>query len=156
MKSINNWFFPMSMHKRITHSLFLGLITTTTLFVSTFNAKAHAQNLSVNNNDVMNYAQAVLAIEPVRQQAFGEIKKIIGSGNIPKIVCNEPNSMNSLPGRARDIAINYCKDSQEIVEGNGLTIEQFNRITMEIPKNNGLKKRVYDQLIQLQQRKSRS
>jgi len=146
----------MSMHKRITHSLFLGLITTTTLFVSTFNAKAHAQNLSVNNNDVMNYAQAVLAIEPVRQQAFGEIKKIIGSGNIPKIVCNEPNSMNSLPGRARDIAINYCKDSQEIVEGNGLTIEQFNRITMEIPKNNGLKKRVYDQLIQLQQRKSRS
>lgn len=146
----------MSMHKRITHSLFLGLITTTTLFVSTFNAKAHAQNLSVNNNDVMSYAQAVLAIEPVRQQAFGEIKKIIGSGNIPKIVCNEPNSMNSLPGRARDIAINYCKDSQAIVEGNGLTIEQFNRITMEIPKNNSLKKRVYEQLIQLQQRKSRS
>ncbi|AUT00739.1 hypothetical protein CLI64_10200 [Nostoc sp. CENA543] len=157
MESINNWGFPKILHKRITHSLFLGLITATSLFVSTWNTKALAQNLSVSNNDIVSYAQALLAIEPVRQQAFREIKRIIGSGNIPQIVCNEPDSINSLTNQeARDVARNYCKDSQAIVEDKGLTIEKFNKITVEISRNNGLKKRVYDQLLQLQQRKSLS
>jgi hypothetical protein len=120
--------------------------------LSTFSLKANAQNLSVNKNEITSYAQALLAMEPARQQAFGEIKRIVGSGNIPKIVCHEPNSMNSLPNRARDIAVNYCKQSQEIVENNGLSIDRFNRITMEIPNNRNLKQQIYETLVQLQKK----
>lgn len=151
MKTIN-LFFQMSMHKRITHSFLFGLITTTSLVLSTFSVKAHAQNLSVNQNEITSYAQALLAMEPARQQAFGEIKKIVGNGNVPKIVCNEPSSMNGLPNRARDIAVNYCKRSQEIVENHGLSIDRFNRITMEIPNNNRLKQQIYETLVRLQKK----
>ncbi|UKO98247.1 DUF4168 domain-containing protein [Nostoc sp. UHCC 0870] len=152
MKTINNLFFQTSMHKRMTHNFLFGLITTTTLVLSTFSLKANAQNLSVNKNEITSYAQALLAMEPARQQAFGEIKRIVGSGNIPKIVCHEPNSMNSLPNRARDIAVNYCKQSQEIVENYGLSIDRFNRITMEIPNNRNLKQQIYETLVQLQKK----
>lgn len=151
MKTINNRFSAKIKPQRVTYNLFLGLITTTTLLLSTFNLKANAQNLSVNNNQVTSYAEAVLAIEPVRQRAFSAIKKIMG-GNIPQIVCNEPDSMNSLPGQARDIAVNYCKKSQDIVESKGLSIEEFNLITVEISRNNKLRQRVYDRLIQLQKK----
>ncbi|WP_414576166.1 DUF4168 domain-containing protein [Anabaena sp. CCY 9402-a] len=150
MKTINNLFFQTSMHKRITHNFLFGLITATTLVLSTLSLKANAQNLSVNKNEITSYAQALLAIEPARQQAFGAIKKIVGNENVPKIVCNQPNSMNDLPNRARDIAVNYCKQSQEIVENHGLTIDKFNRITMEIPKNNNLKQEIYETLVRLQ------
>lgn len=149
MKTIN-LFFQISMHKRITHSFLFGLITTTSLVLSTFSFKAHAQNLSVNQNEITNYAQALLAMEPARQQAFGEIKKIVGNGSVPKIVCNEPSSMSNLPDRARNIAVNYCKRSQEIVENHGLSIDRFNRITMEIPNNNRLKQQIYETLVRLQ------
>ncbi|MGH1393697.1 MAG: DUF4168 domain-containing protein [Trichormus sp.] len=118
--------------------------------MSTFSFKAHAQNLSVNQNEITNYAQALLAMEPARQQAFGEIKKIVGNGSVPKIVCNEPSSMSNLPDRARNIAVNYCKRSQEIVENHGLSIDRFNRITMEIPNNNRLKQQIYETLVRLQ------
>ncbi|MEA5565203.1 DUF4168 domain-containing protein [Anabaena sp. UHCC 0399] len=150
MKTINNLFFQTSMHKRITHNFLFGLITATTLVLSTLSLKANAQNLSVNKNEITSYAQALLAIEPARQQAFGAIKKIVGNENVPKIVCNQPNSMNDLPNRAREIAVNYCKQSQEIVENHGLTIDKFNRITMEIPKNNNLKQEIYETLVRLQ------
>ncbi|MBD2363301.1 DUF4168 domain-containing protein [Anabaena minutissima FACHB-250] len=150
MKTINNLFFQTSIHKRITHNFLFGLITATTLVLSTLSLKANAQNLSVNKNEITSYAQALLAIEPARQQAFGAIKKIVGNENVPKIVCNQPNSMNDLPNRARDIAVNYCKQSQEIVENHGLTIDKFNRITMEIPKNNNLKQEIYETLVRLQ------
>jgi hypothetical protein len=136
----------------MTHNFLFGLITTTTLVLSTLSLKAHAQNLSVNQNEITSYAQALLAMEPARQQAFGEIKRIVGNGNIPQIVCNEPNSMNSLPNRARNVAVNYCKQSQEIVENHGLSIGRFNRITMEIPNNSNLKQQIYDTLVRLQKK----
>lgn len=152
MKKIADLIFRNSLSTMLSQSLFFGTITTASLIASTltFNVKAYAQNPPINNNEITSYAQAVLAMEPSRQQAFEEIKKLIGSKEIPKIVCNDPNSMNSLPRKARDIAVNYCNRSQKIVEDNGLTIERFNGITVEIQNNNNLKRRVYNTLIRLQ------
>ena len=89
-------------------------------------------------------------MEPARQQAFQDIKKIIGSGEVPKIVCNDPNSMNGLPSQAKDIAVNYCKNSQKIVEDNGFTIDRFNQLTVEIQNNSTLKRQIYNNLLRLQ------
>jgi len=152
MKKITDLFFRDNLANLLPKTWFFGVIAAASLVSSslTFTPKAYAQNLTVNNNEVVSYAQAVLAMEPSRQQAFDEIKKLIGNGEIPQIVCNDPKSISSLPRKARDIAVNYCTRSQKIVEENGLTIERFNKITLEIQNDNNLKRQVYNTLIRLQ------
>lgn len=112
-----------------------------------FSSAAYAQ--SVTNTEVTKYARAVLVMEPVRQTAFTEIKKMI-RGDIPPIVCHKPKSLNTLPTNARKIAVNYCKRSKQIVESNGLTINRFNAITINLQSNPNLKRQVHDELIRIQ------
>lgn len=152
MKKISDLIFRTSLKTMLSRNLFFGVLTTASLVAGTltFHSQSEAQIPPVNNSEITSYAQAVLAMEPSRQQAFEEIKKLIGGGEVPQIVCNDPNSMNSLPRKARDIAINYCNRSQKIVEDNGLTISRFNGITIEIQNNNNLKRQVYNTLIRLQ------
>ncbi|BAZ50543.1 hypothetical protein NIES4103_31590 [Nostoc sp. NIES-4103] len=152
MKKISDLIFRTSLQTMLSRNLFLLALTTASFVASTLtlHSKADAQISPVNSSEITSYAQAVLAMEPSRQQAFEEIKKLIGGGEIPQIVCNDPNSMNSLPRKARDIAVNYCNRSQKIVEDNGLTISRFNGITLEIQNNNNLKRQVYNTLIRLQ------
>ena len=132
--------------------LILATIATASLISGTFgfNSSVVAQNLNVNNTEVTNYAKAVLGMEPARQEAFGEIKKLIGSKDIPQVICNDSTSFNALPGKAKDIAVNYCNHSQKIVEDSGLTVERFNKITLEIQNNNNLKRQLYNTLLRLQ------
>jgi len=94
----------------LSQSLLLGVIAAVGLFSNSFseNSKAYPQTPPVNNTEINSYAQAVLAMEPARQHAFEEIKKMIGTGEIPQIICNDPNSINRLPQKAQDIAVNYC------------------------------------------------
>jgi Domain of unknown function (DUF4168) len=113
-------------------------------------AKVNAQNPAVNATELTNYAKIILAMEPDRQKAFDEIKKIIGNSEVPKIVCNDSNSFNGLPGKAKEIAVNYCNRSQKIVEENGLTIERFNKITSEVQGSEGLQKDIFEMLKKLQ------
>jgi hypothetical protein len=152
MKITADLIFQNRLRKKFFRSLCFSFVATSSLVASTltWSSKASAQALSIDNTEVTNYAQAVLAMEPSRQKAFEEIKKLIGSGEIPKIVCNDSNSMNGLPNKARDIAVNYCNRSQKIVEDNGLTIDRFNNITVELQNNNNLKRQVYNTLIRLQ------
>ncbi|MGI8505116.1 MAG: DUF4168 domain-containing protein [Hassallia sp.] len=100
--------------------------------------------------EITNYAKSVLAMEPERRQAFEEIKKLIGGREIPQIVCSNSNTLNGLPNKARDIAVNYCNRSQKIVEQNGLTIDNFNKITRDLQSNDKLKTDVYNTLLRLQ------
>ncbi|MBF2065533.1 MAG: DUF4168 domain-containing protein [Calothrix sp. C42_A2020_038] len=129
-------------------------LTAITLLAGTFifGSKAYAQNQAVNSTEIVNYAKAVLAMEAPRQQAFDEIKKIIGNSEVPKITCNDPNSFNALPGRAKNIAVDYCNRSQKIVEENGFSIDRFNEVTVQMQSDQGLQKRIYNQLIILQKR----
>lgn len=113
-----------------------------------FSAAAYAQD--VNDTQVSNYAAAVLKAEPVRQQAYDEIKNIIGSSNIPPIVCNKPESLDSLPGNARSIAVDYCSQYKQIVESNGLTIGRFNEITVNMQNNSNLKSRIQAEMLRIQ------
>ena len=136
----------------LSQPLILATIATASLIFATFgfNSQGIAQPLNINNTEVTNYAKAVLGMEPVRQQAFEEIKKLIGSKDVPQVICNDPTSINALPGKAKDIAGNYCNHSQKIVEDSGLTVERFNKITVEIQNNNNLKKQLYNTLLYLQ------
>lgn len=127
-------------------------VTTASFLVGMFlfSGQAQAQTPTINSADVDRYARSILALEPARQRAFNEIKKIVGSSDVPKILCNDANSFNALPRNARRVAVEYCNQSQKIVEGNGLTIDRFNLITIELQNNDSLKERIYNTLLRLQ------
>ncbi|MCC5627791.1 DUF4168 domain-containing protein [Nostoc sphaeroides] len=154
MKKISDLFSRSSRKRILSQSFFFGAIATVGLISNPFSlsSKAYGQTATpiANNTQIDSYAQAVLAMEPARQNAFEEIKKLIGDGEIPKIVCNDSNSINGLPRKAQDIAVNYCTRSQKIVQDNGLSIDQFNKITIELQNNNILKRQVYNSLLRLQ------
>ncbi|MDZ8134522.1 MAG: DUF4168 domain-containing protein [Nostoc sp. DedQUE04] len=155
MKKISDLFSRTGRKRTLSRSLLFGAIATVSVISNGFSlsSKANAQTPApiVNNTEIDSYAQAVLAMEPARQNAFEEIKKLIGNGEIPQIVCNDSNSINGLPKKAQDIAVNYCNHAQKIVEDNGLKFEQFNKITIELQNNTILKRQVYNTLLRLQQ-----
>ncbi|MDZ7951152.1 DUF4168 domain-containing protein [Nostoc sp. DedQUE09] len=155
MKKISDLSSRTGRKRTLSRSLCFGAIATVGVIFNAFSlsSKADAQTPSpiVNNTEINSYAQAVLAMEPARQNAFEEIKKLIGNGEIPNIVCNDSNSINGLPKKAQDIAVNYCTHAQKIVEDNGLKFEQFNKITIELQNNTILKSQVYNTLLRLQQ-----
>jgi len=153
MKKIADFFFPVSWQKMLYQSLSYSAIATAGLVASALivSGKVNAQTPQpLNSDQINNYAQAVLAMEPARQQAFDEIKKIIGGSEIPKIVCSDSKSISTLPKKAQDIAVTYCNRSQKIVEDNGLTIEVFNKITVALQSDDNLKRLIYNRLIFLQ------
>ncbi|MDZ8084823.1 MAG: DUF4168 domain-containing protein [Nostoc sp. DedQUE12b] len=155
MKKISDLSSRTGRKRTLSRSFCFGAIATVGVIFNAFSlsSKADAQTPSpiVNNTEINSYAQAVLAMEPARQNAFEEIKKLIGNGEIPNIVCNDSNSINGLPKKAQDIAVNYCTHAQKIVEDNGLKFEQFNKITIELQNNTILKSQVYNTLLRLQQ-----
>lgn len=140
------------LHQILFQPLILTTITTASLISGTFvfSYQVVAQTLNVNNLEVDRYAKAVLAVEPMRQQAFEKIKKLIISKEVPQVICNDPKTVNALPDKAKDIAVNYCNQSQKIVEDSGLSVERFNQITLEKEKNNVLKRQIYKALLNLQ------
>jgi glutaredoxin len=153
MKKIAHSSLRLNLIRILSQSVFVGVIATASLFSSVWilNSKAYAQSPStVSASEVTNYAKTMLTMEPLRQQAFDEIKKMIGSKDVPQIVCNDKNSFNNLPNKAKDIAVNYCQRYQEVVTDNGLTIIRFNQITLEIQNNEDLKRQIYNTLLRLQ------
>ncbi|MEH2425495.1 MAG: DUF4168 domain-containing protein [Nostoc sp.] len=157
MKKISDLFSRPSRKRILFQSFFFGAIATVGVIYNAFSlsSKAYAQTplpiVNNTNTEIESYAQAVLAMEPARQNAFEEIKKLIGNGEIPNILCYDYSSINGLPKKAQDIAVNYCTRAQKIVEKNGLTFEQFNKITIELLNNNIiLKQQISDALLRLQ------
>lgn len=149
---LDHRFLRMSIIRTISQSLLVGLLTTASLISNTlvFSSTADAQSPTVTSNELTSYARALLKMEPQRQLALDEIKKIIGDKDLPKIVCNESSSFSSLPNKAKDIAVNYCQRSLKIVEENGLTFDRFNKITVEVQNNEELKRQIYNRLLDLQ------
>ncbi|KAF3887386.1 MULTISPECIES: DUF4168 domain-containing protein [Nostocales] len=153
MKKISHRLLRLNLIRILSQSIFVGFIATASLVSSVWilNSKAYAQNPpTVTSNEVTSYAKTMLTMEPLRQQAFDEIKKMVGSKDVPQIVCNNKNSFNSLPNKAKDIAVNYCQRYQKVVEDNGMTIDRFNQITLEVQNNEELKRQIYNTLLRLQ------
>lgn len=111
---------------------------------------AYAQANAITSEEVQNYARSVLAIEPVRQEAYNQIKQITGDRDVPAIACHQPNSLNNLNRDIREIAVDYCNQSIAIVEQNDLTIGRFNVITTSQQSDPDLQQRIQEELIRLQ------
>ncbi|NJM68917.1 MAG: DUF4168 domain-containing protein [Scytonema sp. RU_4_4] len=153
MKRYYHRFLRPSLIRMLSQSLFVGAIATVSLvssaFVLSYKIDAQAPQ-TVNPSELRSYARALLKMEPERQQAFDEIKKIIGNGDVPKIVCNDNNSLSGLPGKAKEIAVNYCKRYQIVAKENGLDSDRFNTITQQLQSNKDLERKMFNMLLCLQ------
>lgn len=109
-----------------------------------------AQAQSFSDSELRNYARSVLAIETLRQSSFRQIQGLLGNQSVPSIRCDEPRSLNGLPQQARQIAVDYCDGSQDLVERNGLSIQRFNEITEAQAQDAGLASRIQQILVDLQ------
>jgi hypothetical protein len=109
-----------------------------------------AQAQDFTNQEVTDYARAVLAMEPRRKQAYEEIKGISG-GSVPPVVCSEAKGINDLNRNIRTIAVNYCDQAKKIIESHNLTVARFNAITLAQKSNPAIKARIQAELVRLQQ-----
>lgn len=105
---------------------------------------------SVSAEEIENYAKAVLAIEQSRQAAYNEIQQIHNGKQIADITCTQAKTIASLPSNVQDIAVNYCTQSKKIGESQGLTMYQFNGITVTAQSNPEVLKRIQNELVRLQ------
>ncbi len=105
---------------------------------------------SVTPKEVENYAKAVLAIEQSRRSAFNDIQQILKNGQIPDINCTQSDTLADLPNDVKNIAVKYCNQSKKIGESQGLTMPQFNAITVSAQSDSELKRRIQNELIRLQ------
>ncbi len=111
-----------------------------------FSQRAHTQDF--NQNQINQYAQAVLDIEVKRKIAYSKIQEIIG--RIPsQISCNQKETIKQLPREAQVVAVNFCNESKKVALATGLTAAQFNAITEAAQKDTALKKRIQKAIVQI-------
>ncbi|MCG5061503.1 MAG: DUF4168 domain-containing protein [Limnoraphis sp. WC205] len=130
-------------------SLLSGLTPTLSGQDLSFGVSAvHAQvNQNFSNEEITNYARVVLALESRRYQVFNEIKKIVGE--VPRIVCDEPGSINALPGNAPQLAVSYCDQAKQVIEARGLTVTRFNEITLRQQNDPQFRQKIQAEILRL-------
>jgi hypothetical protein len=105
---------------------------------------------SVTAQEVENYAKAVIAIEPIRQEAYQEVQQNTNDQAVPDVSCTQPDSITALPNNLKKIAVNYCKQAKKIGEDQGLTMSRFNEITVTAQTDAILQQRIQNELLRLQ------
>ena len=104
---------------------------------------------SIPDEEVINYAKAVMAIEQLRQTTAQEMRQISGDNSFENISCTQPKTINELTPQMQELAINFCTKVRDISEENSLIIPRFNAITINARNNPDLKKRIDQELISL-------
>ncbi|WP_373538349.1 DUF4168 domain-containing protein [Chamaesiphon sp.] len=105
-----------------------------------FSNVARADDFS--DQDLRNYAAAVVKIESIRQSTLAQVSRAMGGNKLPNLLCDRPNTMDGLNSEAKSLFINYCNQSESIAASHQLSIEQFNRITEAVRSNPQLQDRV--------------
>lgn len=129
-------------------SLGLGILLVSPVAI----AQAQQATTSAGTTTVTQYADAILAIEPVRQAAANEMKAVMGDRPLPVVICSQADTVKSLSKEAREIAVSFCNQTKGIIEGTGLSIAQFNQITQSHAIDPALKQRIQEELAKLQQK----
>jgi hypothetical protein len=106
-----------------------------------------AQNYS--QDEIINYAKAGYEIELLRQRVYQQIKNSIDEPP-PNIVCNQRETLQSLSADVRQIALQYCNDSRQIVQKHNLTIDRFNQLKQYYDRGDDFYDRVQNILINIQ------
>jgi len=116
-----------------------------------FSSAAYAQS-TVSNIEVTRFAQVVWEIEPTRRSKMKKIQDIVGSKDIPDIVCGIPKTITSLPSAAQPVARELCDKYVEVITNNKLTPARFYEISGMV-SDPDLEHRIQLELIAIQKSK---
>ncbi|MGK7887726.1 MAG: DUF4168 domain-containing protein [Leptolyngbyaceae cyanobacterium] len=98
-------------------------------FGLSFGQVVQAQTPGVSDEEIDNYAAAVLEIEQMRTTTFDAIANLMAPAPVPSIACNQEDSIRDLPDAVKDQVVEFCQTSVDLVESTGLTVSEFNQIT---------------------------
>jgi len=110
-------------------------------------APAPGDRVTLTPEEVQNYAQAILEIEPIRQVALGQVQTLADSGVAPIIICNAPQSMAGLSSEMTEVVVNFCTQAKEINAKYGFTPTRFNDITRNLKTDPELKAQIDQALL---------
>lgn len=113
---------------------------------------------SISNEEISQYARAVLQIDQYRSEAYTEIKDILLNFDMDvseiSVTCTNTQNIASVPRsvrrQVRDILTDYCNQSQDAVEAAGLSPRRFNEITEAHEADQAVFERIQQELIRLQ------
>lgn len=122
-------------------------------------SQAAIAQTDISNEEITQYARAVLEIDQYRNAAYTEIKDILLTvdTNVSEISfsCSDAQNVSSVPRSVRrdvrELLTTYCNQSREAVEDNGLTPRRFNEITKAHEEDQTIFERIQQELIRLQQ-----
>lgn len=124
------------------------------LLVSNAVPAAYAQ--AVTDDDVINYARAIVDIETQRLGAYEEASNLLSSVDSELSILEIPLSCTSaglsdMPDMPRadrvdlrTILVTFCNNAKEIADTNGLTPKRFNSITESHREDAELEARIID------------
>ena len=97
--------------------------------------------------EITNYARAAITLESRRYQVMNEIKQIVGE--VPRIICDEPSSINALPGNVPQIAVSYCDQARQMIERQNLTVTRFNQITRKQQNDPEFREKIQAEILKI-------
>lgn len=117
--------------------------------------RGYAQTFT--EEEISNYATAVLAMEDIRRDAYGEIGDLmtIAKEDVTRhdLRCINADGLKQLPrtvrSQVRRFLVNYCNNAKKLVEDTGLTVELFNRITVTHQQDEELAKQIQSEIVRL-------
>jgi len=124
-----------------TMGFFFGIIPSIDFNTYQFSFASSAFADDFNEETIEKYARAALELERKRVEFY---KKIAQMTDNPRFACHEPNSLNDLSPQAKDLAEQFCRESQDIVRQNGLNSKIYNEITIRRKKNPNLNRRIQE------------
>lgn len=105
---------------------------------------------SLSSEEIESYARTVLAIETSRRTAYEEMQRASNNEAVRDVSCTETDSIAALSKPIQGIAENYCDRSKKFIKNEGLTINQFNAITVSAQSNPELQQRIQTEIVRLQ------
>ncbi len=114
---------------------------------------------SISNEEINQYARAVLAIDQYRNAAYTQIKDLLLTVEMDissiNVSCTNTQDISDVPRSVRrdvrEILTGYCNDSRSAVEDTGLTSRRFNQITDAHASDEAVFERIQQELLRLQE-----
>jgi hypothetical protein len=125
-----------------TSAIAIGIIPEINWQSKTISINAHAIAQDVSDEDLRKYAQAAIEIEGLRKTTLSNIENIVGKSKPNQLNCNQEENFNQLPDNARNMALSYCNQSENIVKKHGLSNTQFNQIHQQVRQNPALRQKL--------------
>ncbi|MEN9207149.1 MAG: DUF4168 domain-containing protein [Gloeomargarita sp. GMQP_bins_25] len=96
-----------------------------------------------SDDRIQRYAQIVLELEPIRQAHLEEARRLLGRVSTSGNLCGERN----LPPAVQNVCDRFFEKSQRLVEQRGLTVQEFNAITLQAQQDPNLSKRIQEAML---------